>query len=68
MQVNHKGHVSAGGITRDVNFIDISKDDQILYEKIDKEYVSKYKKYGKTYVEPMQSSQSRETTIRLDPR
>ena len=67
VQVNHKGRISAGGITKDVNFVNISEDDQIMNDNIDKEYGSKYKKYGKTYVDPMQSSESRATTIKLDP-
>ena len=67
VQLIHKGHVSAGGITKDVNFIGINIEDKTLHDKIDQEYRVKYQKYGKAYVDPMISSQAQATTIRLEP-
>ena len=62
-----KGRVSAGGITKDVNFIGVNNEDKTLNDKIDQEYRIKYQKYGKAYVDPMISSQAQATTIRLEP-
>lgn len=67
IHVNQKGSISAGGITKDVNFIFLNKEDKTLNHKIDQEYRLKYQKYGKNYVDPMISSQTRATTIRLVP-
>ena len=67
VQLNHKGRISASGITKDVNFIRIDKEDKTLNDKIDQEYRLKYQKYGKAYVDPMISSQAQATTIRLEP-
>ena len=65
--INHKGKVSAGKITKEVHFISISMKDNVVNDKIDSEYRSKYQKHGATYEEPMISSQATETTIKLDP-
>lgn len=67
VQVNHKGKVTAGGITKGVNFVVLNNEDKLLNDKIDQEYRSKYHKYGKTYVEPMISPQSRATTVKIEP-
>ena len=50
-----------------MNFIFLNKEDKTLNHKIDQEYRLKYQKYGKNYVDPMISSQTRATTIRLVP-
>ena len=67
VQLNSKGRVSAGKITKDVNFIILNDEDKPLNDKIDQEYRSKYQKYGKSYVEPMISPQSRATTVKINP-
>ena len=66
VQLNHKGRIVAGGITREVDFIVLNNKESPLNDKIDREYRLKYQKYGKSYVEPMISSQSRATTIKID--
>lgn len=67
VQVNQKGTVTAGGITKEVNFLVLKNEDNQLNDKIDQEYRSKYHKYGKTYVDPMISPQSQATTIKIEP-
>jgi hypothetical protein len=39
-----------------------------LNEWIDAAYLSKYGRYGSSYVEPMTRGETRTTTLRLDPR
>lgn len=67
LQVNQKGSISAGGITKFVNLIFLNKEDKTVNDKIDQEYRLKYRKYGNNYVDPMISTQARVTTIRLIP-
>lgn len=67
IQVNLKGKVTAGGITKEVNFVVLKNEDKQLNDKIDHEYRSKYHKYGKTYVDPMVSPQTRVTTVKMEP-
>lgn len=68
IQLNQNGKISAGGITKEVNFIDIGMQDKALRGKIDQEYRLKYQKFGKNYVDPMISAHAQITTTRLDPK
>jgi hypothetical protein len=65
-QLRHEGRISAGGVTQDVTFVDVS-DDEALNNKIDVAYQSKYQKYSATYVDPMIAPQARATTLKLEP-
>jgi hypothetical protein len=62
----HQGHIRAGGVDKDVNFVTV--DDEELNERIDAAYRSKYGRHGSSYVEPMTSGETRTTTLRLEPR
>ena len=64
-QVRHEGRIRAGGVEKDVTFVDA---DPGLNNQIDEAYRKKYRQYAATYVEPMVSAQVRATTIRLVPR
>ena len=66
IQLRHEGRISAGGITKDVTFVDVS-DDEALNNKIDAAYQSKYQRYSSTYVDPMIAPQARATTLKLVP-
>jgi hypothetical protein len=66
VQERHQGHIRAGGVDKDVNFVAV--DDEDLGERIDAAYWSKYGRYGSSYVEPMTSGETRTTTLRLEPR
>lgn len=61
----HRGRVSAGGVERDVSFIDVGGAGAA---DIDAAYWKKYGKYSKRIVEPCVSPEATETTIRLVPR
>lgn len=64
-QVSHQGHVQAGGIDKDVTFVDVGHD---LDGPIDQAYKAKYRRFGGQYVDPMVARPAQETTLRLVPR
>src|SRR6266568_7927377 len=66
IQRRHEGRIGAGGVTKDVTFVDESSD-EALNNKIDAAYQSKYRRYSATYVEPMIAPQARATTLKLVP-
>ena len=66
IQRRHEGRIGAGGVTKDVKFVDVS-DDEALNNKIDAAYQSKYQRYSATYVDPMIAPQARATTLKLVP-
>jgi hypothetical protein len=59
-----KGHISAGGVTKDVVFVDVSYD-EVLNKEIDAAYQSKYRRHGAMYVNHMVAPKARETTLKL---
>ena len=65
-QRRHEGRMVAGGVTKDVTFVDVS-DDKALNNEIDAAYQSKYQRYSATYVDPMIAPQARATTLKLVP-
>jgi hypothetical protein len=65
-QRRHEGRISAGGVTKNVTFVDVS-DDEALNNEIDAAYQSKYRRYSATYVDPMIAPQARATTLKLVP-
>ncbi len=61
-----EGRIDAGGVTKDVTFVDVS-DDEALNNKIDAAYQSKYRKYSAIHLDPMIAPQARSTTLKLVP-
>jgi hypothetical protein len=57
------GHVSAGGVERDVAFADACED---VNDAVDAAYQDQYARYA-SYVPPMISDQARATTLKLIP-
>jgi hypothetical protein len=64
-QATHEGHVEAGGIDKDVTFVDV---DRSLDGPIDAAYRAKYRRFGGSYVDPMVAPAAQATTIKLVPR
>jgi hypothetical protein len=64
-QATHRGHISAGGVEKDVRFVET--DDQATDEAVDREYSAKYGRYSARYVDSMVAAEARTTTIRLVP-
>jgi hypothetical protein len=64
-QASHRGHVQAGGLDKDVSFVDVGHE---LDGPIDDAYRAKYRRFGGQYVDPMVAPQAQATTLRLVPR
>jgi hypothetical protein len=62
----HEGHIRAGGLDRDVAFVDVA--DAKANAQIDEAYRSKYHRYGPSYTDPMVTPGARATTMKLVPR
>ncbi|MCB0025174.1 MAG: DUF2255 family protein [Caldilinea sp.] len=65
VQVQHAGHISAGGVEKDVAFV--AETDPAVNDKVDAAYRTKYGRYPQ-YVAPMLTPEVRATTIKLTPR
>jgi hypothetical protein len=61
----HEGRVRAGGVDKDVRFVDAAGD---VDDQIDAAYRTKYRRYAARFVTPMVSPEARATTIKLVPR
>lgn len=66
-QVRHEGHIQAGGVNKDVTFVDVNVDDPIN-EQIDAAYRTKYRRYAASIVGTVVSPESHTATIKLVPR
>ena len=64
-QHTHEGRISAGGVEKDVRFVEAGDD---VNDAVDGAYRSKYSRYAASYVEPMVRPEARATTLRLVPR
>ena len=64
-QATHQGHVQAGGVDKDVTFVDV---DRILDGPIDDAYRAKYRRFDASYVDPMVAPAAQATTLMLVPR
>ena len=65
VQSRHEGHIWAGGVEKDVTFVEEETSD--INKKIDEAYLTKYRRYPQ-YVAPMVISKVRAATIKLVPR
>jgi hypothetical protein len=64
-QVRHEGHIRAGGITKDVTFMD---SDPGINDQIDDAYRTKYRRYAASIISTIVSPKARSATIKLVPR
>ena len=64
--VRHEGHIRAGGIEKDVTFVE--ETDSAIDGQLDTAYRIKYRGYSPQYVDPMVAAAARAATIRLVPR
>lgn len=60
----HEGHIRAGGVDRDVTFVE--ETDPSINDQIDAAYEEKYSRYS-SYVPPMIGPDARATTLKLVP-
>ena len=64
-QVRNEGRIQAGGVEKDVTFVDADPD---INDAIDAAYRTTYHRYSDSYVRPMISPEARATTLKLVPR
>ena len=64
-QERHEGHIRAGGVDRDVRFVEANDD---VNDELDAAYRTKYRHYAANYLKPMVSPEARAATIKLVPR
>jgi hypothetical protein len=65
VQERHEGHIHAGGVDKDVTFVDANDS---INDAVDAAYRTKYRRYADNYVPPMLNAQARATTLKLVPR
>jgi hypothetical protein len=63
-QVRHEGHIRAGGVDKDVIFVETDDID----DEIDAAYRTKYHRYAASIVNTIVSPKARAATIKLVPR
>jgi hypothetical protein len=64
-QVRHEGHISAGGVEKDVTFVNA---DPGINDQVDAAFRTKYRRYAKSIVGTEFTPQARDSTIKLVPR
>jgi hypothetical protein len=61
-QARHEGHIRAGGVEKDVTFVD--ETDPEINDAVDAAYRAKYRRHA-SYVPPMITPEARATTLKL---
>ena len=64
-QVRHEGRIRAGGVERDVTFVDA---DHGIEDQIDAAYRTKYRRYAASIIRSIVSPEARSAVIKLVPR
>jgi len=64
-QVRHAGRIQAGGVNKDVTFVDADPD---INDQIDAAYRAKYRRYAESIINSIVSPEARSATIKLVPR
>lgn len=65
-QVRGQGHIQAGGIAKDVTFVE--EDDPGINNQIDAAYRAKYRRYAASIVNTTVTPEARSATLKLAPR
>ena len=65
-QVRHEGHIRAGGVDKDVTFVE--ETDRDINDQIDAAYRTKYHRYAASIISTIVSPEARSATIKLGPR
>jgi len=63
-QVRHAGHIQAGGVPKDVTFVEA---DPAVADQIDTAYRTKYGRFGGQYVDPMAAPSAQAAMLKLVP-
>lgn len=67
VQTRHEGHIQAGGVEKDVTFVEVDADDDIN-DRIDAAYRTKYRRYAENIINSTLTPEARSATVRLIPR
>ncbi len=67
-QTRHEGRIWAGGVEKDVSFVDIADTDSDIQDQIDAVYRTKYRRYAAGIVGSVLTPAARSATIKLVPR
>jgi len=67
VQVRHEGHIQAGGVDKDVTFVEVDADDNVS-DQMDAAYRTKYRRYAANIINSVLSPGARSATIKLMPR
>jgi hypothetical protein len=65
IQTRYKGHIRAGGVDKDVTFVEES--DPNMQDQIDSAYRTKYRRYAGSSVNSTLTAEARSATIKLVP-
>src|SRR2546428_5980693 len=63
-QVRHEGRIGAGGVEKDVTFVDVHGD---VADRIDDAYRTKYRRYAASIVDHTVTAQARSATLNSCP-
>jgi hypothetical protein len=66
-QDRHEGHIQAGGVDKDVTFVEVDAD-HAINDQIDAAYRTKYRRYAASIINSIVSPKARSATIKLVPR
>jgi hypothetical protein len=66
VQAHHEGRIQAGGVEKDVRFVEIDVQDGV-HERIDAAYRQKYRRYAQNIIDSTLSSRAHAATMRLVP-
>jgi hypothetical protein len=61
----YQGHIRAGGVDKDVRFVEPAED---VNDEIEAAYRTKYQRYGASYIDPLLTPDARAATLELVPR
>jgi hypothetical protein len=64
-QERHEGRLRAGGVEKDVGFVDVDAD---MDDQIDDAYRTKYRRYAASIVDSTLTPEARTATLKLVPR
>jgi hypothetical protein len=66
-QVRHEGQISAGGVEKDVTFVEVDPDGDMA-DRIDHAYRTKYRLYAANIIGSTLTADARSATLKLEPR
>jgi hypothetical protein len=64
-QVRHEGRIDAGGVTKEVTFVDA---DPEINDQLDAAYRTKYRRYAANIINSIVTAKARSTTMKVVPR